>query len=214
MNGVAFLLRHAVFTTRQYAALCDRRVDVAARQLARLGRQGVLVRIARGVWGQPGHLRFAPSAAVPLLLGNEQGYLSFLSAMHMHGLIGQIPASIQVATTGRARRLATPLCRYEFLHIQPSMMLEGIGASATVPPYNIATAAKALLDTLYIATRKGRRFTSLPEVDMSAVDEAQLRRLLDRQVRAMPIRRAIEGRLAALRARAAPVAASSGRRAP
>ena len=77
-------------------------------------------------------------------------------------------------------------------------MREGFGASATAPPYNLASAAKALLDTLYIATRRGRRFASLPELDVAGLDEAELRRLLHRQVLAAPIRHAMEGRLAAL----------------
>ena len=200
MNPIAFLLRHAVFTTRQFAALCERRVDVASRQLVRMARQGALVRLSRGVWAQPEHLRFTPTAAVPLLLGNEQGYVSFLSAMHLHGLIAQIPGSIEIATTGHGRRLDTPVGRYEFLRVQPTMMRHGIGLSATEPPYNLATGAKALLDALYIATRRGRRFASLPEVDMNAVDRTELQRLLDGQVRAAPIRRAIENRLAALEA--------------
>ena len=63
----------------------------------------------------------------------------------------------------------------------------------------MATAAKVLLDALYIATRRGHRFASLPELDLSAIDPKQLRALLRRQVRATPIRRAMEARLAALR---------------
>ena len=198
MNGVGFLLRHAVFTTRHYAVLCDSRIDVASRQLARLASRGVLVRLTRGVWSQPEHPRFTPFAAVPWLLGSEQGYVSFLSAMHLHGLIGQIPGSVQVATTGHARCLATPVARYEFLQIQPSMMVEGMAASATEPPYNLATAPKALLDTLYMATRRGRRFASLPEVDLDEFDAQELRRLIRRQVTSTPIRRAVEARLTAL----------------
>ena len=200
MNPIAFLLRHAVFTTRQFAVLCERRVDVVSRQLMRMARQGTLVRLTRGVWAQPEHLRFTPTAAVPLLLDNEQGYVSFLSAMHLHGLIAQIPGSIEVATTGHGRRLDTPVGRYEFLRVQPTMMRHGIGVSATEPPYNLATGAKALLDALYIATRRGRRFASLPEVDLNALDRAELERLLNEQVRAAPIHRAIENRLAALEA--------------
>ena len=198
MNAIAFLLGHAVFSTRQFAVLCERRIDVASRQLVRLAREGGVTRLTRGVWAQPAHPRFTPTAAVPLLLGNEQGYVSFLSAMHLHGLISQIPGSIEIATTGHTRQLDTPVARYEFLRIQPAMMRQGIAASATEPPYNLATAAKALIDTLYIATRKRRRFASLPEVDMGEVDRAELQGLLDGQVRPGPIRSAIERRLAAL----------------
>ena len=140
MNAIAFLLGHAVFSTRQFAVLCERRIDVASRQLIRLAREGGVTRLTRGVWAQPAHPRFTPTAAVPLLLGNEQGYVSFLSAMHVHGLISQIPGSIEVATTGHTRQLDTPVARYEFLRIQPAMMRQGIAASATEPPYNLATA--------------------------------------------------------------------------
>lgn len=198
MNAVAFLLHHPVFTTRHYALLCDTRLDVASRQLARLARQGALVRVTRGVWSQPAHPRFTPYAVVPRLLGNEQGYVSFLVALHLHGLISQIPGSIQVATTGHTRCLEAPFARYEFLHIQPAMMVEGFGASGTDPPYFVASAAKALLDTLYIATRKGRRFASLPEVVVGKATARETRRLLDRQVQAAPIRHAIEARLECL----------------
>ena len=198
MNAVAFMVRHPVCTTRHYALLCGTRMDVASRQLARLARQGALVRVTRGVWCQPDHPRFTPYAVVPPLLGNEQGYVSFLAALHLHGLISQIPGSIQVATTGHTRCLEAPFARYEFLRIQPSMMVEGFGASATDPPYFVASAAKALLDTLYIATRKGRRFASLPELAIGEATARELRRLLRRQVQAAPIRHAIEMRLEGL----------------
>ena len=205
MNAVAFLLRHAVFSTRRYAVCCNRRIDVASRQLVRLAREGALTRLTRGVWAQPEHPRFTPTAAVPLLLGNEQGYVSFLSAMHLHGLISQIPGSVQVATTGHTRQLDTPVARYEFLRIQPSMMRQGTAASPTDPPYNLATAPKALLDTLYIATRKRRRFASLPEVNMGEVDRAELRGLVERQMPAGPIRRGVQRRLGALDAQRSPL---------
>lgn len=195
MNAVAFLLRHPVFITRHYALLCDTRIDVASRQLARLARQAALVRVTRGVWSQPDHPRFTPYAVAPLLLGNEQGYVSFLSALHLHGLIAQIPGTIQVATTGHSRSLSAPFARYEFLRIRPPMMLEGIDASGTNPTYFVATAAKALLDTLYVATRKGRRFASLPEVELGEATARGLRQLLERQVQARPIRHAIAARL-------------------
>lgn len=50
----------------------------------------------------------------------------------------------------------------------------------------------------YIATRKGRRFASLPEVAVGKATEREMRRLLSRQVQAAPIRRAIEARLEGL----------------
>ena len=198
MNGVAFLLSHAVFTTRQYAMLCESRVDAASRQLARLSRLGRGRSRHAGRVGPAGppafHAVRGGAAAAPQRARLRVVPFRDASAW----LLAQIPGSIQVATTGHTRCLTTPFARYEFLRIQPSMMREGVATSATDPAYNIATAAKALLDALYIATRKGRRFASLPEVDMNEVSKAELRRLLDRQVRATPIHRAITARIAEL----------------
>lgn len=198
MHFTAFLARHALFTTRQFAVQCNCRVDSASRRLARLVEQDALVQLTRGVWAQPEHPLFTPYAAVPLLLGNEQGYVSFLSAMHRHGLVSQVPGSVQAATTGHSRTLLSPLGRYEFLRIKPEMMIAGVAISSTTPPYVVATAEKALLDTLYIATRKRRRFASLPELDLGEIDQGRLRALLNAQVKWRPIRRAISGRLSSL----------------
>lgn len=198
MNPTTFFLQNAIFTTRQFAALCDTGVDAASRKLARLAVHAGIVRATRGLWCQPEHPRFTAYAAVPFLLGNEQGYVSFLSAMHHHGLLSQIPGSIQVATTGHARVLASRIGRFEFMGIKPRMMTAGIATSDSDPPYGIATAEKALLDTLYIATRKGRRFTRLPELDLADLDRKQLFALLDQLVDAPRLRQAIATRLQAL----------------
>lgn len=198
MHFTAFLTQHALFTTRQFAVRCNCRVDSASRRLVGLAGQDALVQVTRGVWAQPEHPLFTPYAAVPFLLGNEQGYVSFLSAMHRHGLISQVPGSIQVATTGHSRSLLSPVGRYEFLRIKPEMMMADVETSSTTPPYAIATAEKALLDTLYIATRKRRRFASLPELELGEIDQGRLRALLNAQVPWQPIRRAIKRRLSGL----------------
>jgi hypothetical protein len=100
-------------------------------------------------------------------LGKEQGYVSFLTALHLHGVISQIPKSIQIATTGRARSVNSPVGRYEFFQIKPELMTQGVGWSESQLPYLLASAEKALLDTLYLATRKNRRFAHLPELDVT-----------------------------------------------
>jgi len=195
MTPTTFLLQHPIFTTRQFAALCDVRVDAASRLVTRLARRDGIARITRGLWCQPAHPRFSAFAAVPFLLANEHGYVSFLSAMHRHGLVSQIPGSIQVATTGHSRELTSSIGRFEFIRIKPQMMTEGIEASDTEPSYGIASPEKALLDTLYIATRKVNRFARLPEVDLTEIDTRRLRHLLDLQVRPVQVRTAIDLRL-------------------
>lgn len=196
MTITAFLLRHAVFPTRLFAALTGIRQGSASRRLGRLAEQGDLARLTRGVWAQPEHPAWTPTAAVGYLLGNEQGYVSFISALHLRGLLAQIPAVTTVATTGHGRTLRTSLGRYEFFRLGSRMMRDGIGMSATTPPYAIATAEKALLDTFYIATRRGRRFARLPELDLETVDRDRLLQLTRAQVRSKPLRVAIKRRTA------------------
>ncbi len=200
LDPVAFLAAHAQFTTRLFAVATGQRIDSASRWLNRLARRDGLVRVTRGVWAQLGHPAFTPNATTGLLLGNEHGYVSFISALHMCGVLSQIPGAIHVATTGRGRVLDSPVGRFEFVQIQPAMMLDGIEVSTTEPPYAIATAEKALLDTLYIATRRGNRYGRLPELDLDNIDWCRLGQLIGRLVPAGPISRAIETRLRCLRA--------------
>lgn len=198
MDPIAFLARHALFSTRSFAFATGQRIDSASRWLRGLARRDALARVTRGIWAQSGHPAFTPYAATGLLVGNEHGYVSFVSALHRHGVLSQIPGAIQVATTGHARTLDSPIGRFEFLQLRPQMMAEGIAMSETEPPYAIATAEKALLDTFYIATRRGNRYQRLPELDLSNVDDRVLAELLDRHVTARPIRKAIAARLAGL----------------
>lgn len=155
-----------VFTTREYATASGVSMSSASRRLERLSGREALTRVTKGVWANTAHPHFHPLACVPYLLGSEQGYVSFLTALHLQGVLSQIPRSHQVATTGRPRVLDSPLGKFEFFRIKPELMSDGVDWSNTHQPYLIASAEKALLDTLYIATRKGRRFAKLPEVDL------------------------------------------------
>ncbi len=155
-----------IFTTRDFAGYSNISMPAASKRLLRLADKKLLTRITKGLWANTSHPHFHPLACVPYLLGNEQGYVSFLSALHVHGVVSQIPKTVQIVTTGHARTLNSPVGHYEFLQIKPELMKQGIKWSDTHLPYLIATAEKALLDALYISTRKRRRFSRLPEVDI------------------------------------------------
>ena len=197
MDAMAFLLRHAVFTTRSFAAMTARGVDSASRTLNRLAVRGQLAKVTRGVWAQTAHPAFTPFAAVGFLLGNEQGHVSFISALHRHGVLSQIPGAVHVATTGHGRVVDSPIGRFEFFRLRPQMMLTGVDVSDTDPFYPLATAEKALLDTVYVALW-GRRFRRLPELDLESVDGRRVLELLERQVTALPLKNALVARLGEL----------------
>lgn len=88
-----------VFTTRDYATTCGTSMSSASRRLDRLAERKVLTRVTKGVWANTSHPHFHPLACVPYLLGKEHGYVSFLSALHLHGVLSQIPRSHQVASS-------------------------------------------------------------------------------------------------------------------
>ena len=155
-----------IFTTRDYANHSSISMPAASKRLSRLADKKLLTRITKGLWANTSHPWFHPLACVPYLLGKEQGYVSFLTVLHLQGLISQIPKTLQIATTGHARTLNSPVGHYEFLQIKPELMKQGTQWSDTHLPYLIATAEKALIDTLYLSTRKNRRFARLPEVDI------------------------------------------------
>lgn len=156
-----------VFTTRELAMRAGVSVASASRQLARAADTGVLTKVTRGVWANTRNPAFHPHLCVAAILGSEDGYVSFLTALHLHGLISQIPTRVHVATTGHSRRVVTPVGTFELFQLAPKLMREGVEWADTHVPYRIATAEKALFDTLYISTRKGRRFQSLPELELS-----------------------------------------------
>lgn len=64
-------------------------------------------------------------------------------------------------------------------------MKQGTQWSDTHLPYLIASAEKALIDSLYLSTRKNRRFARLPEVEIS--HPAFRRREFERLLNQLPI---------------------------
>lgn len=190
--NLKFLNQEIFFTTNGYANQNDLEISAASKQLHRLYAKQVIEKVTRGLWANINHPYYNPIGAVPYLLGKEQGYVSFLTVLHHHGIISQIPAKFQIATTGHTRKLISPIGHFEFIHLSPHMMNKGIEWSKSKSNYLIATAEKALLDTLYISTRKGQRFSSLPEIDLEELDMKYLKHLLKESIKSKIIKTSIQ----------------------
>ena len=96
---------------------------------------------------------------------SRAGYVSFVSALHLHGMLSQIPREIHVAVPQQRRALDTPVARYVFHRLTHSR------APATVPGdrwgrFALATPAQALVDTMYASVHRGRPFAYLPEIEL------------------------------------------------
>ena len=153
-----------VFTTREMAALYGGSLSAASQALKRLEAEGVVVRAARGLWCRLDDPRFTSFSLSMFLGGRHQVYVSFLSALHLHGMIEQIPRVIYCATTGHTRRVDTPVGAFSLHRIDPRFFA-GFDWYHGKQDFLIAGPEKALVDCLYLSSRKGRRFGRFPEIE-------------------------------------------------
>jgi len=154
------------FTTAQAADAADVRPANASRDLGQMAERGLVTHVRRGLWAVPSHPEFSPYAVVPHLFDeDEAAYVSLLSALSLHGMIDQIPRTVHVVTRDTRHRLSTPIAQYEFHKIQ-SKLFGGFRPYPRTGAFMLAQPEKALFDTLYFSTRKGRRFSRLPEVEL------------------------------------------------
>ena len=155
-----------VFTTRQVAEAAEVDLSNASRDLRRLEGQGMITKVRRGLWAVPTHPDFSPYAVVPHLFRDEgMGYVSLLSALNLHGMIDQLPRTVQVVTTRQRADLDTAVGTFEFHQVDPDLF-GGFGPYRRTGNFDIATPEKALFDILYLSVRKGRRFRHLPEIEL------------------------------------------------
>lgn len=159
-------LNRLVFTTNEIAALAGLSLSLANQMLTRIEGQGLIAKIKRGVWGKIYDKRFEANDVIPFLNTGHRSYLSFVSALHKHGIISQIPQEITVASTAHSKSMTTAAGTFVIHQISPSFF-DGFVLSES-KNYYIATPEKALVDCLYLSFKKGRRFSFFPEMDFSA----------------------------------------------
>jgi hypothetical protein len=92
---------------------------------------------------------------------NRSGYAAVLNA---RGLIEQIPSMTYLVSLARSAQVKTAAGTYSVHHIQPAFF----GGFEVLPDSGIklALAEKALIDLLYLSPTRGRRFASLPEIEL------------------------------------------------
>jgi predicted transcriptional regulator of viral defense system len=124
-------------------------------------------RVTRGVWCIPDDPQFSKYSLVPLLAGSHRAYVSLTSALHLHGLIEQIPQIVFAVTTGHTRIRRTAVATYSYHRIHPHLFT-GFDWYGKRQDFLVATPEKALVDSFYLSSRRGKRFGSFPEIDLGA----------------------------------------------
>jgi predicted transcriptional regulator of viral defense system len=196
--------RSPVFTTTDVAGAAAVSPDQASRDLGRLAERGLIVRVVPGVWAATTDHRFSPYAVVPALIRHaapgSKAYVSLLSALSLHGMIQQIPRTVQVVVSRRARPIRrTPVGTYQFYVMSPELVDGFVQYETGI--FEIATPEKAVFDVLYLSARRGTRFLHLPELSLpSTFSPRALRRWILR-IPYPPLRTAVAHRWGTLQRR-------------
>jgi len=179
-----------IVTTREAATRWRTEQGTAGRRLRAIEAAGLAKQLRRGLWALDP--RIEPFAVPHFLTAPHPAYVSLWSALARHGLIEQIPRQISVASLDRSRRIETSIGTYEIHHLAPEVFG---GFSGTEREGYVASAEKALFDTVYVRAAAGSRayFPELelpPDFDRDAVDHwvdrigsSRLRTLVSRRLR-------------------------------
>ena len=156
-------LKREAFTTRELASFSGKSVSLVNQGLEYLKSQGAVVKIYRGVWAEVTAKSLSPFSVAPFLFSGRQVYVSFISALHLHGIIEQIPQTVTVASLGHSRTLRTQAGTFVVHHLAPDFF-KGFDWYKGSGDFLIAEPEKALVDCLYLSGRKGKRFAHFPEL--------------------------------------------------
>ena len=204
MNAVAALARlralgKPVVTTDDAAQALRAERSATTHTLKRLAGAGLLRRIRHGLWATD--LNLDPLLLPEYLTAPLPSYVSFQSALFLHGMISQIPNVIYVASLAQTRKVRSGLGTFSIHQLAPTFFG---GYEIATSGVCLATPEKALLDSVYLVPARSRLFAHLPEVDFPRRFDRQRARYWVRRIPAGPRRESVRLRLDdLLRARSA-----------
>jgi len=155
-------LKRPVFTTYELSTLSGKSLSTTTQALNFLQREGLIFKICRGVWAEVGN-EVSPYAVIPFLFPKHRAYLSFISALHLYGIIEQIPQVVTLASTAHTKIIRTKIATFSIHRITP-LFFDGFNWYKGTGSFLIAEPEKALIDTLYLSSCKKKQFRYFPEL--------------------------------------------------
>ncbi|MBU4479210.1 MAG: type IV toxin-antitoxin system AbiEi family antitoxin domain-containing protein [Candidatus Omnitrophica bacterium] len=155
-------LNRPVFTTSEIISLSGKSSSTITQSLDYLQKQGLIIKIHRGIWAEADS-RVSAYSIIPFLTPRHRAYVSFVSALHLHGMIEQIPQVITLASTSHARTVHTKMGTFTIHQIAPRFF-KGFDWYRGDGNFLIAQPEKALVDSLYLSAHKNKQFGFFPEI--------------------------------------------------
>ncbi len=156
-------LQRPIFTTFELAVISGKSLSTVTQAFNYLQRQGAIFKIYRGIWAEVGNEQISPYTVIPFLFPRQRAYVSFISALHLYGIIEQIPQMITLASAAHTKTIKTAIATYSVHRIMPSFFY-GFDWYKKGGNFLIAEPEKALIDCLYISARKKKQFSHFPEL--------------------------------------------------
>jgi len=156
-------LHRPVFTTYELATLSGKSLSTTTQALNFLAREGLIFKIYRGIWGEVGNEHLSPYVVIPFLLPRHRAYVSFISALHLYGIIEQIPQVITLASTAHTKIIDTKIGTFSIHRITP-LFFDGFNWYKGTGNFLIAEPEKALVDSLYLSACKKKQLGYFPEL--------------------------------------------------
>ena len=150
------------FTTADAAVALHATTGAASKTLQRLRDADLVQSIRRGLWTLDAEL--SPLVVPEYLTAPAACYVSLQTALHLHGMIEQIPSVVYAVTLARTQRVETDLGTFSLHRIGPTFF--GGFEVALRTGAKVATPEKALLDVFYLSASRSRLFSSLPELEL------------------------------------------------
>lgn len=156
-------LHRPVFTTYELAALSGKSLSATTQALNFLEKHGLVYRICRGIWAEADDERISPYRVIPFLFPKSRAYVSFISALHLYGIIEQIPQIITLASISHTKIIRTKIGAFYVHRIDPRFF-DGFVWYKGEGSFLIAEPEKALIDCLYLSACKKKQFGHFPEL--------------------------------------------------
>lgn len=164
-----------VLTSEEAAARWKASPRTTGHRLKGMAESGLVRRVRPGLWALDPAI--SPVALAPYLTAPHPAYVSLWSALAHHGSIEQLPRRVSVVSLSRPRRIETAIASYDVHQLAPELFggYEGTDRSGY-----IATAEKAVFDTIYVRAAAGGK-AYFPELHLPrGFDRRELRVWTDR----------------------------------